>query len=102
MYKKQAQQRLADKYLKESENAYLRRMHALKELLKVEGWKVVLDDLEKQIEALKGAMVAISPFRIFTCLEIKSELKALTNLYARMKNVETEYQYKAQKGGKNL
>ena len=70
----------------------LRNKDAVKKLVSLPGWGIIVDNLGNKIAALKLSILSTSPFRILKCLQIRSEIKSLNNLYSILKTEESSVQ----------
>jgi len=74
------------KALKEKESKQkLYAARKVTQLLKTEGWKILLEDLELQVDQLKNKLTDINSFRIWKTTQIKSLIKAKAAIIVLMK-----------------
>lgn len=87
--KQQAMSRVRRKYLEftkkreiqeQSAHDYDNKIKSFRAMIATEGWKFLIQDLELKIAELQNKESEVSSFRVFTCMELKNQIKNLKNL----------------------
>lgn len=56
---------------------YEEKIKSFRSLIANDGWKFLIEDMEQKITELQNLESEVSSFRVFTCMELKNQIKNL-------------------------